>query len=869
MSDNPENTSIYNLLINSDPETISSLSDQLAELTAKGMSVSEAFDQVNASATKASETLSEMAADSADGVTKTATAVEGLTAQLTAAEQMAEQLKSTMGEIPSPPPFPGLEETKQQYQFGTAVTAGEEPDDGGGGGGGGGSYFAVGHALSVAGHGLGVPALREAGGAIYLEEGLKRIAPLMEQLGNAAAASAPELVSTVAGITGMTASSVGLLAVALPVAVAVAALAVTLKLFIDRMEEGHQAVAAAESRLEAYYKAIQDGTTESINLQIKDLEAKKAVADAQMKINEQALANAQAQDQKLGGIFGSQVTGIDTLIGPSKDLLATYNEQKKTSDALNAQILGLNDALNSQGVATNDARIAAEKMWKIMDDAALKSADDVKNTVLQNQQDQDMANKGEVDSAKNKSAQLKEQLAANDAAYVDLLKNGDKNSQAVQDQLRKYSEEHNKLAAEIGQLDTVIIPAAQHVKDHADALKAETDALDAANKAHDTYTKAVTDTETQLANQKADAATKEKEQEDALTVGSIQDTYQRTQIALAESRKETDLAQSTANAIADVRTKLGQKEIADLTNYNRQLFDDQTKYQEEVQKDRTGTYRQERDALQSHLQKLADIQNKQANDQQDALLNRNFLALAKVQQGHQGEVDAENQAYARKQAANEQHLQDELADLATHQAETRTQQFVEYQRRLVDDRLHAQQEIDQKNTEEQRKIATLRLSENQQLQDLTTAETYKIQILRQGFAQELALYELQAQRRIQVAEQAEQQAKIQSWSDAVKQNPAARDSLAKSMGLFDSGGSFGAGETLMKGNIPEMFSFGSNSYTIPGAAIIHPLQGGTATPMQGGHNITVPVQINAGSKQEAARQASQAVYNRIMETFTD
>ena len=72
----------------------------------------------------------------------------------------------------------------------------------------------------------------------------------------------------------------------------------------------------------------------------------------------------------------------------------------------------------------------------------------------------------------------------------------------------------------------------------------------------------------------------------------------------------------------------------------------------------------------------------------------------------------------------------------------------------------------------------------------------------------------------------------------------------------------------MKGDIDEMFNFGgAGSYAIPGAAIVHPLQSGMATPTQGGHSITVPVQINASNKEQAARQASQAVYNRIMETF--
>jgi hypothetical protein len=85
----------------------------------------------------------------------------------------------------------------------------------------------------------------------------------------------------------------------------------------------------------------------------------------------------------------------------------------------------------------------------------------------------------------------------------------------------------------------------------------------------------------------------------------------------------------------------------------------------------------------------------------------------------------------------------------------------------------------------------------------------------------------------------------------------------------DTGGTFGAGEAVSKGNIPESFDFGSaGSYMIPGAAMVMPLQGGTATPGGGGHNINITIPISGGGGDVPAK-ASQMVYQRLKEIFAD
>lgn len=874
-----EDTSFYNLLISSDPEVLAGVQKQLEELTAQGMSFNDAMSQIAKTSQEATDQLAQMGAQSAESVTGTSTAVQGLNQQLQDTQtqtervndllaQMREQAAEAAAAIPEPPPFPGLE------------------DAGGGGGGRGGSLFGIGHALSVAGHSLGSPALREAGGFVYIEEGLKRALPLMQQFGQAAADSSPGLTNLVAGATGLGTPMAGLLAVVGPLAIAVGGLVIGLKAYNDGIEAGAKLLTALIKGQDEYFDFIKTATTEDAKQKVQSLEdsnvtAKKKLDDNVNIIKSYIQQIGAPEVLGTGKEFLENVQKTGALSGAEKPILDAFDAAQKYADEIekNDLIVGrLTGDIQNNSLAANDAAEATKKATQ----AAIEKANG--DAAIQRQLISDLALS--PDQAKKRLDYL-QQEGPIIQGQIEALRPFIGTSEEAKKQFDDLNKQLQDNVAEMEFLTNTAIPAAQGVKDLADNLKAADDALKQANQAHDTYVKAVSDAELQLSQQKEDALNKEKQQEAELSAGSIQDTYQRSQIVLDEQRKEKALIQDTANAIADVRTKLGQKEVADLTDYNRKLMDDQTKYQQDVQKDRMGAYRQERDDLQSHLEKLADIQNKQSVDQQDALLNRNFLALAKVQQGHQSEIDAENTAYARKQARNEQHLQDELTDLAIHQAEIRTQQFVEYQRKLADDRLHAQQEIDQKNVLENRKLQDLRLHEQQQLIDLTTTENYKIQILRQGFAQELALYELQNQRRLQAAQQAEQQ----FWATSFKQNPVATVAAASGQALggvasqvggfvdllfgkkktFDQGGSFGAGEMFMKGDIPEMFNFGgAGSYSIPGAAMVMPLQSGTATPGAGGGNtFNFNIPITGGNKEEMARQASAAVYKRIMETFTE
>lgn len=907
---NSEDASLYQVLLTGDTE---SMEEAVARLVAGGATIQEALAKINEEAQKATTSIEKMAAPAdainsvkgfSDQINEAVERSKALGEQLAEATAEANGLNKALVAVPGNLPEQGfINNLPMQAVSGvrpySEFMAQQAASGGGGYAGGGpefadqiptpasggtGSLFGIGHALSVAGFTTGIPGLKEAGAVVYMEEGLKRALPLLQQFGETIVDSSPGLTNLIANFTGLSAPMAGLLGVVAPLAVAVGGLIIGMQAYNSAVSQASGLLSALIKGQDDYYTFIQTATTKEAKDKVQSLEDSNVITKRKLDENVNIIKSYLSQ-VNIPVPLGEGQEFIDNL---ERTGTATQLTDKVTQEALEAAkkyaaqldqnnifVNRLTGDLNSNKFATNDAAEAA----KLATQAAIAKTDNDAQFQRQVAADMQLG----LDPAK-KRLEFLQQEGPIIQGQMDALK---PYIATNEDARKKYDELNNQLGdnvAEIQILTNVVIPMAQHAKDLADGLKAADEALKAAKDAHDRYLKGIADGNQQLADQTYDAARKEQQAEAQLKEGSIQDAYQRSQIVLDEQRKEKAAIQDTANAIADVRTKLGQQEVADLTAYNRKLMDDQTKYQQDVQKDQTSAYRKEQDNYQEHIQKLADIQAKQATDQQDALLNRNFLALAKVQEGKQNEIDAENTAYARKQAAVQQNLQREIADLATHQAEARTQQFVEYQRKLVDDRLHAQQEIDQKNVMEGRKLAEIRLHEQQQLVDLTTTENYKIQILRQGFAQEILEYEIQNNRRLRTLQQQE----ADFWRSSFQSNPVGTAAAAvgqdlasgvNKIGSFfgsifgntrDSGGAFGAGEIFSKGNIPEMFNFGgAGSYSIPGAAVVMPLKSGTATPTGGGSNINLTLQIAGTGDRDIPAKASKMVYDKLQEFFAD
>lgn len=750
------------------------------------------------------------------------------------------------------------------------------PSEAGGGGGSTGSLFGVGHALSVAGFMTGAPGLKEAGAAVYMEEGIRRVIPLFEQLNDIIAASPGFLGPAIEGLTALGVPMAGLVVVVLPVVAALTAVVLAFKAFNDGLADAKRALEAALSTQKGYYDFAQTATTEQAQ-------------DQMLKLNNQAEAARKARGETEKALQGLESqTGISRGVGitlpgaigdPFRLLTKQLDDNNKAVAEAEAAVGRLTGGLQSNAFAANDAAAAALKKAEYDSNFQKQEASDLQMTseAAKKRLDQLQAEgpiiQGQMDT-------LKPFIATNEEAR------------------KKYQELDAQLKADQGEilaLTNDIMPLILAREAEAEAAKKDEQAVKDATKAHEEYEKAIKSAQDQLANQTATALAREGQQEQQYQEGSLQDTFERNKIRLDESRKETALALDNANAIADARTKLGQKEFQLATDYNRQLFDDDFKFRNDWAKLESNAQAKQREDLSNHFNKLDDINRQATYNQESALLDRNFLALAKNEANKQREIDQENLSFSRKEGQLNENLHQQEIDLVNNLTRERQQQQVAYERKLADAELNTANEIQHQNVNEQRKLMALQTSESQQLSDLTTMENYKIQVLRQGLQNELMLYQQQEQQRIQIAQQTQAQLISQAWSTiganfatnptaaiqaAWQMAPATISSVGSQIGstlnrflgmpLFDAGGSFGPGEMFMKGPGPETLRIGSGAYTIPGAAIVMPMQGGTASGVNNNSqigSINNHIYGNNGDPAQVANIASQMMLKTLRNFF--
>lgn len=758
-----------------------------------------------------------------------------------------------------------------------------------------GSAFALGHGLSVAGHAFGSPALREAGGFVYIEEGIRKTLPLFEQLSEKITDNAGALTPFIAGLTELGVPFAGLLAVAVPVGVAIGAAAVVLKTFIDRIHEIQAAVDAGIAAQVKYNEETSKLTSDEA--QAKIAEEKNT---QQARIN--TIASAKAEIARLLGVSIDQVEGAvstgtveerkrnvaglasggvsTTDVERAQDLAAAIQKLQGEAAEAGANVNTLTLAMNQGAFATNDAAQAALKyadgnvqraQMLAADDNMTSEAARKKVGMLQSERDAIMASldalRPYVDTnadAKKKFEELSAQLSA-DSVEIEHLTQVSIPLAETREREKKAAEELQKVIGEVA-------------KQTEAALKTLSEApqklFDAIQKAQE-----------QFNNQVANARLREQQQEAQYQPGSMEDIHARSEIALREARDEVRAAQDAADKIVDIRRQLGNKEADLATDYQRSIFDDETRYQQDKAKLELNFQRQSQEDAISHVQKIHDINRRAFYDDQEALLDRNFLQLAKNALSRQRSIDEENTSYARRQADLQRHLAQQEQDLIISLVQREQQDRLSYERKLADAQRAAEREIQQAEIAENRKIAMLRQKEVQEQADLTRSEQYKIQILQRNLANEIHLYQQQEEQRIKIAVETEKVIVAKAIELLTK---LAQTNFAGFLaGLFGAGnnipghaggGGFEAGSPFeMSESGVESLSFGTGGgYVIPGRAMVMPLQSGTVD-RNGGTSKSIsiapgafPITISGVSDPErAAHLAVSEMYDKLQGIFQE
>lgn len=394
--------------------------------------------------------------------------------------------------------------------------------------------------------------------------------------------------------------------------------------------------------------------------------------------------------------------------------------------------------------------------------------------------------------------------------------------------------------------------------------------------------------EDNLALASAAARERERNAEQQYTEGSLQDVHERERIHTEASRKEIEIRQQTADKIIDIENQKNYKNVDSATQLARQNEDDQGKYQDNYQKLIRKSQYDAEDLEVEHRKRLSEIRTRDDADQIIALQNRNFLAFFQSQLKGSSAVTEEEQSYTESHQKLTVHLKRQQDELGIALNQEQKQRLVDYQRRFDDAQLWAQRQEFQAQQHEDRKLQTLRASETQQINDLAAMQTYKIQLLQQGLANELALLQAQEQAKLNLLSNTQAaiiQQSLQQLGAIAQNNPYAAFAGAVSSPLgqnllgaglnavgsflgnlpfLDDGGDFNAGEMLSKGDISEVFDFGgAGAYSIPGAAMVYPLQGGTATPQSSGGKRSISIQNLYITEAENAQATAHAVLDML------
>lgn len=323
-----------------------------------------------------------------------------------------------------------------------------------------GSAFGIGHALSVAGHATGSPMLRDAGAFVYMEEGLKRAVPFLENF-NLEITKQPGIIGpAIGGLTALGVPMAGLAVVAVPVAAAVIGVTLAVQHF-------NQVIAAAQGTLnqslevlDAYFKAIDNGTTETLQREINEQEKRRNSANTEYGVIAQAFKGS-------GGnldVVNAAVKGFAIMFG-------SFDEMNKHLDKLAAEgakaqavIDGDTQALGSNNIAFNNAAESARRLAASIVETSQRYADYDKLTV--------QGVKDRLDVLQREGAAAEAAKAAVEA-HNDELKIGPEQYQKNIEAINGYQATIDQSKADIEHLTGASYGWAQARKEEADAMAAE------------------------------------------------------------------------------------------------------------------------------------------------------------------------------------------------------------------------------------------------------------------------------------------------------------------------------------------------------------------------------------------------------------
>lgn len=423
------------------------------------------------------------------------------------------------------------------------------------------------------------------------------------------------------------------LAVALPLGVALAVMAAAWNVLQSEVKAANQALEEAKSSIDEYYKAISNGTTESIQKQLNDLEAQKAEADKKAQDIQNALTNgfsgAQTQFGDLGARLITAAENAGAFGGGVKGLTDDMDAAKKKSNELQGQIDGLTNALTSNNIALNNFQSNLQKSiaWEIQRDNLIRSSsekqiddliakNEIEQRVYQEAIDKEIAKEFELRAAGTLTAEAQSNLTIKVNEYKGKLTDLQTQYTDLTGVVLSVAEANDKLKTSIQAEADIATDTAKYLQSLSDVNTKRDDAqakaddkylTEASNRAIDyntkranevtTFNDAITDADNKQAKKQSDGKIKLNDEisaiqtkaDDAIAKLKTDQSTKEQQISFDLSYKKQEIESNLsdklqsiyvdlANKISDIRSKANQDEIDAAYNLDaRKIADIQRK----------------------------------------------------------------------------------------------------------------------------------------------------------------------------------------------------------------------------------------------------------------------------------------------------
>ena len=535
---------------------------------------------------------------------------------------------------------------------------------------------------------------------------VQEISKLFEQFG-------AKLQTVVPALSAVDAGFLGLSTVLAPLAILVGGIALGVKLYNDSLEESSKALDKARIAVDTYYKAVQDGTTETVQRQIDTLKSQKGAVDAELKTIQAALDSGfKAAQQTFGGDVGARIAtaGMAATNEEFRKLGDRANELKKQSSDLDGQLQGLGTAMGSAAVKANDL---AETTLKLADQNAQTQIDSYK-----------LIREGTVKQVQEIIDTNRDKLQAYTAELTTLQAVKNPNAD-IQKRIQELYAELNKLSLSSANLTQNVLPLVESREQEADALKELNKQLQETEKLREAR-----------AQKEVDIVKKYDE-----AVQTAEDTATQSRIS-ANQKLQDALVNAAQKAVDDVNKALDQLEQKRASNL-LSLTRDQEKLDREAGdqslNDQIKQHRQERDDLQQHLDNLKQIRDRDASRERDDQLNRNYRDLFALKEQKSQDMTSENDRFTGQKQQRQQALQDEQNDQARAIQVQRRERLISYQQANEDALQQYNAEIETARAAKVKAIELAQQSNQRELTLIRTGLVNKETLLRQGAVNELQL----------------------------------------------------------------------------------------------------------------------------------